>query len=49
MFWRFGSDDEMRPVAATVWLNVAWILPVSGLTSWGSASTYVPFSFWMDR
>ena len=35
MFWRFGSDDEMRPVAATVWLKVAWMRPVSGLTSCG--------------
>ena len=39
----------MRPVAATVWLKLAWMRPVAGFTSWGSASTYVPLSFWTER
>ena len=44
MFCRFGSLDESRPVAATVWLNEVCTRPVSGWTSRGSASTYVDFS-----
>ena len=39
MFCRFGSVAESRPVAATVWLKVAWMRPVSGLTISGSEST----------
>ena len=31
MFCRFGSDDEMRPVAATVWLKEAWMRPGLGV------------------
>ena len=27
MFWRFGSEDERRPVAATAWWNVVWRRP----------------------
>ena len=27
MFWRFGSDDDSRPVAATAWWNVVWRRP----------------------
>src|SRR2546430_9756157 len=27
MFWRFGSLELSRPVAATPWLNDAWIRP----------------------
>jgi len=38
MFWRFGSEDESRPVATTVWLYEVWILPVFGEMSFGSAS-----------
>ena len=45
MFWRFGSDDESRPVAAPPWWKVVWMRPSRGSTSSGSASTYVPFSF----
>ncbi len=30
MFCRFGSDELSRPVAATVWLKLAWIRLVSG-------------------
>ena len=30
MFWRFGSDELSRPVAATVWLNDACTRPVRG-------------------
>ena len=29
MFCRFGSVEESRPVAATVWWNVVWIRPSS--------------------
>ena len=29
MFCRFGSVEDSRPVAATVWLNVVWIRPFS--------------------
>ena len=47
MFCRFGSLLLSRPVAATAWLNVVCTRPVAGLTSAGSASTYVPLSFWM--
>ena len=28
MFWRFGSLDDRRPVAATAWLNEVWSRPV---------------------
>ena len=45
MFWRFGSVDDRRPVAATVWLNEVWMRPVSGWISSGSGSTYVESSF----
>ena len=38
MFWRFGSWQERRPVAAIDWLKVQWILPVSGWTVSGSDS-----------
>ena len=48
MFWRFGSEDERRPVAATVWLNFAWIRPSASASS-GSESAYVPFSFEISR
>ena len=44
MFWRFGFDDDSRPVAATSWLNEVWMRPVRGWMSAGSASAYVPFS-----
>ena len=27
MFCRFGSVEDSRPVAATVWLNVVWMRP----------------------
>ena len=30
MFWRFGSDEESRPVAATAWWNVVWRRPSAG-------------------
>ena len=49
MFCRFGSLLLSRPVAATAWLNVVCTRPVAGFTSAGSASTYVPLSFWMLR
>ena len=29
MFWRFGSDDDSRPVAATAWWNVVCRRPVA--------------------
>ncbi len=45
MFCRLGSEDDSRPVAATVWLKDVWILPVAGFTSLGRASTYVDLSF----
>ena len=38
MFWRLGSDDDSRPVAATAWWNSVWSRP-SGPISVGSAST----------
>ena len=44
MFWRFGSDDDRRPVAATAWWNVVWSRS-SAAISVGSASTYVERSF----
>ena len=44
MFWRFGSLELSRPVAATPWLNEAWIRPSPGCTRSGSASRYVPLS-----
>ncbi len=31
MFCRFGSVDERRPVAATVWLNVVWMRPSAAI------------------
>ena len=49
MFCRFGSLLLRRPVAATAWLNDVWTRPVSGFTSCGSASMYVPFSFCRPR
>ena len=33
-----GLLDDRRPVAVTVWLNEAWMRPVSALTIFGSAS-----------
>ena len=45
MFCRFGSLLLKRPVAATAWLKQVCTRPVSGFTSCGSASMYVPFSF----
>ena len=39
MFWRFGSWEESRPVAAPAWLKVVWMRPSAGSTSSGSAST----------
>jgi hypothetical protein len=47
MFCRFGSVDESRPVAATVWLNVVWIRP-SSETDLSRPST-VDFSFATSR
>ena len=44
MFWRFGSDDDRRPVAATAWWNVVWRRPSAAIRV-GSASTYVERSF----
>ena len=38
MFCRFGSCDDSRPVAATVWLKFVWMRPVFLCTSAGSAS-----------
>ena len=35
MFCRFGSLDDRRPVAATVWLKLVWTRFVFGLTSAG--------------
>ncbi len=49
MFCRFGSLLLRRPVAATAWLKLVCTRPVSGFTSCGSASMYVPFSFVMPR
>ena len=49
MFWRFGSLDDSRPVAATVWLNDVCSRPVCGFTSAGSASMYVLSSFDSSR
>ena len=45
MFWRFGSDDDRRPVDATAWWNVVWRPAVRSAISVGSASTYVERSF----
>ena len=45
MFWRFGSDDDRRPVDATAWWNVVWSRPSGSAISVGSASTYVERSF----
>jgi hypothetical protein len=39
MFWRFGSDELRRPVAAPVWLKLVWMRPVVALTRAGSTST----------
>ena len=44
MFWRFGSDEDSRPVAATAWWNVVWSRPSAAIRV-GSASTYVERSF----
>ena len=49
MFWRFGSVEESRPVAAPAGWNVVWIRPSAGSMSCGSASTYVPFSLESER
>ena len=35
----FGSADERRPVAATAWLKLLWMRPVTGWMSEGRAST----------
>ena len=32
MFWRLGSEELSRPVAAPVWLKLVWIRPVFRLT-----------------
>ena len=48
MFWRFGSDEESRPVAATVCRNEEWTRPCASAIA-GRASTYVPFSFEISR
>ena len=48
MFCRLGSDEESRPVAATVWWKEEWTREFSS-ASWGRASTYVPFSFEISR
>ena len=47
MFCRFGSVDDRRPVAATVWLNVVWMRP-SSPTALTSPST-VDFIFCDSR
>ena len=44
MFWRLGSDDESRPVAATAWWNVVCSRPSEAISA-GSASMYVERSF----
>ncbi len=49
MFWRFGFWEDSRPVTATVWFSSAWMRPVDGLISGGSASTYVPLSLETSR
>ena len=49
MFCRLGLEEERRPVAVTAWLNVVCMCPVRGLMSLGSASTYVPSSFFSPR
>ena len=41
MFWRFGSLEERRPVAATVWLKEVWILPVSVMAGLCAAAVLV--------
>src|SRR2546430_7458883 len=33
IFWRFGSLQLRRPLLAPVWLKLAWIRPVLGLTN----------------
>jgi hypothetical protein len=45
MFWRFGSEDDRRPVAATAWWKVVCSRPSASEISAGSASTYVERSF----
>jgi hypothetical protein len=49
MFWRFGSEEESRPVAATAWAYDVWIRPVRASISPGSLSVYVDFSFVIAR
>src|SRR6266700_4821252 len=49
MFWRFGSEDDNRPVAAPAWLKLVWMRPVAGLMNPGRASTYVDLSFDSSR
>ena len=49
MFCRLGSEEDSRPVAVTAWLNEVCMCPVRGLMSLGSASTYVPSSFFSAR
>ena len=34
-----GLSEDSRPVAATAWLKLVWIRPVSGLTISGKLST----------
>ena len=49
IFCKFGLLELRRPVAVTVWLKEVCTLPVRGLMSWGSASIYVPNSFFSPR
>jgi hypothetical protein len=39
MFWRFGSEDDRRPVDATAWWNVVWSRPSTSERRVGRAST----------
>ncbi len=48
-FCRFGFEDDSRPVTTTAWLKWVCTRPVSGFTSAGSASTYVPSSLASSR
>ena len=36
MFWRLGSEEERRPVSATVWLKWAWTRPPPPVRGLGS-------------
>ena len=48
MFCRFGSEEERRPVAVTVWLYEVCTRP-SPATSSGRASRYVDLIFAFSR